>query len=548
MFSVKVCNQVLEFDEKVTLKDLAKSLDVKCYVATVNNRLRELDYYINYNCEVEFLDLTSYDACKVYETSMRYLVIMALERINPNFKVKFIQSVSRSTAIEVNGVDDLIIDEAFIERLKEEISKLVASDLPIKRKKLSIEEATKLYEKQGYFDKIDVLKYREEDYVNTYICDDYVNYMFGYMVPSTGYLTEYKFRLYYPYILMQLPRAEENGKIPQFEDSPSFGRMQKEAREWSTMVKADNIANLNKQIENNGAYELVNMCETKHSNMLAELGLKIKNDISNIRLIAIAGPSSSGKTTFSNRLRIELMTRGIKPIKISMDDYYLNRDLAPLDENGDPDLEHINALDVNLFNRDLFALIRGEEVQLPRFDFKLGKRVPGKIIKVPKDTPIIIEGIHALNEQLTSSIPKHQKFKIYISPTAQINIDNHNPISATDIRMLRRIVRDWQFRKTKPEDTLAMWQSVRRGEFRWIYTFQEQADFIFNTELGYELGVLKKYALPVLEAIDRNSEYFIQANRLVKFLKYFKDIDEALVPCNSLLREFIGNSCFLEIH
>lgn len=548
MFSVKVKNQTYEFDEKITLKDLAKSLDVKCYVATVNNRLRELDYYLNYNCEVEFLDLTSYDATKVYETSMRYLVIMALERINPKYKVKFTQSVSRSTAIEVNGEENVMIDEVFMKRLKKEMDSIIASNLPIKRKRLSINEALTLYEKEGYTDKIEVLKYREEDYVNTYICEEYVNYMFGYMVPSTGYLTDYNLKLYYPYILLQLPRAEANGKIPEFEDSPSFGRMQKEAREWSTLVGADSIANLNKQIENNGAYELVNMCETKHNNMLSELGLRIKNDINNIRLIAIAGPSSSGKTTFSNRLRIELMTRGIKPVKISIDDYYLNREDAPLDENGEADLEHINALDVDLFNRDLLALVRGEEVQLPRFDFKLGKRVPGKKVKIPQNTPIIIEGIHALNERLTSLIPKHQKFKIYISPTFQINIDNHNPISATDIRMLRRIVRDWQFRKTKPSDTLAMWQSVRRGEFKWIYPFQEEADYIFNTELSYELGVTKKYALPVLEAIDRNNEYFIQANRLVKFLKYFKDIDDSLVPCNSLLREFIGNSCFLEIH
>lgn len=547
MFSIKVNGQVLQFEDKVTLKDLAKSLDVKCYVANVNNRLRELDYYINYDCEVEFLDLTSYDASKVYETSMRYLIIMALERMNPKFTVKFTQSVSRSTAIEVNGVD-VTIDEAFIKKLKKEIDSLIKMDLPITRKRMTKEEALKLYEKEGYLDKIEVLKYRQENYVNTYICEEYVNYMFGYMVPSTGYLSDYNLKLYYPYILLQLPRAEANGKIPEFEDSPSFGRMQKEARDWSSLVEADTIANLNKQVEKNGGYELVNLCETKHNNMLSELGLKIKNDIDNIRLIAIAGPSSSGKTTFSNRLRIELMTRGIKPVKISMDDYYLNREKAPKDENGEPDLEHINALDVELFNRDLLALVRGEEVQLPKFDFKSGKRLAGKKIKIPKGTPIIIEGIHALNEQLSSLIPKHQKFKIYISPTFQINIDNHNPISATEIRMMRRIVRDWQFRKTTPEDTLGMWQSVRRGEFKWIYPFQEQADYIFNTELTYELAVMKKYALPILEAIDRNSEYFIQANRLVKFLKYFKDIDDNLVPCNSLLREFIGNSCFLEIH
>lgn len=545
MFTVKVKDKKIEFENKVTLKDLAKELNINAYVATVNNRLRELDYYINYNAEVVFLDLDNYDATRVYETSMRYIIIKALSKINPSLKVKFLESISRSTAIEINGAD---VDEDFLEILKKEIDNIIKQDLPITRKRLSKEDAIELYEKEGYLDKIEVLKYREENYVNAYICEDYVNYMFGYMVPSTGYLKEYKLQLYYPYILMQLPRAEEGGRIPEFEDSPSFGRMQKEARDWAKMINSDTISHLNQQIEADGGFELVNMCESKHNNMLSDLGQKIKNDVNNIRLIAIAGPSSSGKTTFSNRLRIELMVRGIRPIKISIDDYYMPRAFAPLDEFGNPDLEHIEALDIELFNRDILSLIKGEEITLPRFDFKSGTRLEGKKIKVSKDTPIIIEGIHALNERLTRSIPKHQKFKIYISPTIQINIDNHNPINATDVRMLRRIVRDWQFRKTTPEDTLAMWASVRRGEFKWIYPFQEEADYIFNTELTYELGIMKKYALPILEKIDRNSEFFIPANRLVKFLKYFKDISDAAVPCNSLLREFIGDSCFLEVH
>jgi uridine kinase len=238
------------------------------------------------------------------------------------------------------------------------------------------------------------------------------------------------------------------------------------------------------------------------------------------------------------------MTRGINPVKISMDDYYLERSLAPLDDFGEPDLENVAALDIDLFNKHLLALIQGDEVQLPVFNFKTGKRELGKKVRIPANTPIIIEGIHALNEQLTLSIPKHQKFKIYISPTSQINIDHHNPIAASEIRMLRRIVRDARFRKTLPSETFSMWASVRRGEFKWIYPYQEQADYIFNTELTYELGVMKKYALHILESIDRNDEFFIQANRIVKFLKYFKDIDDRFVPCNSLLREFIGESCF----
>jgi uridine kinase len=543
MFTVKYKNKEYQFEDKITLKQLAKDFNLKCYIATVNNRLRELDYYVNYNCEVDFFDLRDFDAVRVYETSFRYLLIMAIERLYPKAKVHFHEGVSRSLSCTIED-DNIRIDEKFLKKLTDEIDALVAADLPIRRSKMTKADAIKMYEEKGYLDKIEILKYRQEEDVNVYQCEDYFNYMFGYLVPSTGYLNKYKLRLYHPGFIIQLPRAEENGDIPPFEDSPSFGRMLHDALTWSTLCSANTIANLNKQVENGSVVDLINMCETKHNNMLSELGLKIKNDIENIRLIAIAGPSSSGKTTFSHRLRIELMTRGINPVKISMDDYYLERSLAPLDDFGEPDLENVAALDIDLFNKHLLALIQGDEVQLPVFNFKTGKRELGKKVRIPANTPIIIEGIHALNEQLTLSIPKHQKFKIYISPTSQINIDHHNPIAASEIRMLRRIVRDARFRKTLPSETFSMWASVRRGEFKWIYPYQEQADYIFNTELTYELGVMKKYALHILESIDRNDEFFIQANRIVKFLKYFKDIDDRFVPCNSLLREFIGESCF----
>ncbi|MDD3106223.1 MAG: nucleoside kinase [Bacilli bacterium] len=543
MYTIKVQQKTLQFEEKITLEKLAQNLKQTAYVAKVNNRLRELGYYVNYNAEVEFLDLSSFDAAKVYETSMRYLMIMALERLYPDVKVKFNQGVSRSLICDVFGTK-VKIDIDFLKKLEQEMRIIVDANYPIIRKKMKKSEAIEIYRTKGYLDKIEILNYRPEDTVNAYVCENYMNYMFGYMVPSTGYLKEFKLKLYYPSFIVQLPRAEKNGGIPEFVDSPSFGKMLHEAKEWSNLCQANSIAKLNRYVEEGKAADLVNMCETKHNNMLSELGLRIKNDIENIRLIAIAGPSSSGKTTFSHRLRIELMTRGIKPVKISIDDYYLDRDRAPIDEFGEPDFEHIGALDVDLFNRNLLALIQGEEVDTPIFNFEKGERVGWHRVKVDENTPIIIEGIHALNDELTSLIPKSQKFKIYISPTSQINIDNHNPISPTEIRMLRRIVRDAKYRNTDPSVTFSMWASVRRGEFRWIYPYQEQADFIFNTELTYELGVMKKYALPALETIDHDDEYFIPANRLIKFLKYFTDIDDRFVPCNSLLREFIGESCF----
>ncbi|HKM30029.1 MAG TPA: nucleoside kinase [Bacilli bacterium] len=546
MYTVKYNNKEYQFEDKITLKELSKKLNVETYVATVNNRLRELNFYINFSCTVDFLDLTNFDAVRVYETSLRYLIIMALENLYPHIKAEFNQCVSRSISCNVTGLADQV-DAKFLVALEKEMDRLVAADYPIVRKTIPKAEAIEIYKKKGYLDKNEVLKYREEDEVNIYVCDKYVNYLFGYMVPSTGYLNKFKLRLYYPGFLVQFPRAEKGGQIPVFEDSPSFGRMLKEARSWAKMCESDRIPLLNTHASEASVIDLVNMCETKHNNMLAELGGIIKKNIEDIRLICIAGPSSSGKTTFSHRLRIQLMTLGIKPFKISMDDYYLNRDKAPVDEYGEPDLEHVRALDLELFNNNLLALIQGEEVQLPTFDFKLGERIAGPKVRISENTPVIIEGIHALNEEVTKLIPKHQKFKIYISPLSQIKIDDHNPIPATEIRLLRRIVRDAKYRKTHPSATFSMWASVRRGEFKWIYPYQEEADYIFNSELTYELAVMKKYALPALAAIDRNDEYFIAANRLVKFLKYIKDIDDRYVPCNSLLREFIGNSCFYDL-
>jgi len=545
MFKVIVDKKEFEFADKITLNELSKKLNKKSYVAIVNNTLRELNFYINFDCEVEFLGLDDFEAVKVYETSLRYLIIMALEKLYPNVVVNFTQSISRSIACTVENVG--IVDLEFLNKLENEMRRLVELDLPITRSTISLEEACKIYSEKKYFDKVNVLKYRKEDTVNIYKCDDYVNYLYGYMVPSTGLLKDFKLGLYHPGFVVQYPRAEFGGNIPKFESSLSFGRMIKEAEKWSKNCMCYDIPHLNKHAESVSVIDLINMCETKHTNMLADLGQKIKDDIENIRLICIAGPSSSGKTTFSHRLRLQLMTRGIKPVKISMDDYYKDRDLAPLDSDGKPDLEHVEALDLKLFNEHLLSLIEGKEITLPVFNFKTGKREWGEKLKVDINSPIIIEGIHALNEEVTKLIPKFQKFKIYISPTPQINIDNHAPIRPTELRMLRRIVRDLQFRKTDPRDTFAMWASVRRGEFKWIYPFQEEADYIFNTELTYELGVMKKHAINALKKINRRDEFYVQANRLIKFLKYVVDIDDKYVPCNSLLREFIGGSCFEEL-
>ena len=541
---IKVILNGVETEIKVNtpIMNLVKNPKSYC-IATVNNRIRELKYSINKPCTINLLDLTNKEATRTYEASLRYLFAMAFENLYPNAEVEFNYSISRSILCLFSKTNEKI-DSQFALKMEKEMKRLVDLDLNISRKRIPTADAIKLYEEKGYEEKVRILKYREESFVNVYECNGYINYMFGYMVPSTGYLSNFKLTPYYPGVILQYPRSDSSGEIPSFEDAPVYSKTLSQASKWAEICCGDYISDMNKHVENHTEIDFINMCETKHNNMLAELGEKIVNDSNDIRLIAIAGPSSSGKTTFAMRLKIELMTKGLNPVMISIDDYYKSVKEAPKDEDGKPDLEHIEALDIDLFNKDMLSLIQGEKVTLPKFDFKTGERKEGKTIQVNDREPIIIEGIHALNERLTSLIPRSQKFKIYIAPQIQMHIDNHNPINMTDIRLLRRLVRDKNYRGTEAVKTLEMWESVRRGEFRWIYPTQEDANFVYNSELSYEICVMKKYALPMLEAIKRDDEYFIQANRLVKFLKYFKDIDDKWIPCNSLIREFIGGSCF----
>ena len=544
MFTVKVNGQRKTFNERVRLMDLIEDNEHRYFIARVNNRLRELHYEIDFDADVEFLDTTHSEAIFAYEASLRYLVSMAFLKRYPQYEFKFNYSLSRSVFCHITNLDKDDDLGEIMRTLQEEMQCLIDKDLPITRLEMSKDEAIEFYEKHNYQDKIDVIKFRPEDTVHFYQCGNYINYMYALMVPSTGYLKDFKLRQYPPGFLIQYPRAEVGGVIPPFEDAPTYGRTLRDANRWAERIDAGTIAKINRHANKETVNDFVQMNESHHNQMLAEIGETIKRNSDDIRLIAIAGPSSSGKTTFSNRLRIELMTKGLKPVMISLDDYYLDRDKIEPDENGQIDLEHINTLDIELFNQNMLDLIQGKAVSIPKFDFMEKKRNGYKKLRIDANTPIIIEGIHALNETLTELIPHHQKYKIFISPQLQINIDYQNPISITNLRLLRRIVRDKKFRNAPASKTIDMWPSVRRGEFKWIYPHQEGADYIYNSGLAYELGVMKKYALDTLMEIPRESEHFITANRLIKFLKYFKDIDDAYVPNNSLLREFIGGSCF----
>lgn len=544
-FKITFAGEVKTFDKPVRVLDLLGS-DHNFFCALVNNRVRELTHELTADSVIEPLTLTHSESVRIYQTSLRYLVAMAMNRIRPEIKIRFSYNVSRSIFIQILN-EGIRADRELVHELEQEMKRLITADIPFNRSKISVEEAAKIYEERGFEDKLEVLKYRPEKTVHMYECDGYLNYMYGFMVPSTAYLNQWILKPYSPGMILQYPRNECKGEIPEFKDAPTFGKTLKQSHAWSKKAGLESVTGINRYVEGGHEVDLINICEARHYQQLSELGSKIIEESDSLRLICIAGPSSSGKTTFANRLRIELMSRGLRPIRLSIDDYYLPRALAPVDEDGKPDLESIYALDIELFNQNMLDLINGEKVQLPKFDFNTGKRVPGRVLQVEEDQPIIIEGIHALNEQLTTLIPKHQKFKIYISPQAQINLDDQNPISLTDLRLLRRLVRDKKFRNASALETMSMWPSVRKGEFTWIYDTQEGADYVYNSVLSYELPVMRKYALPVLEEIDRESEYWPLAERLIRMLKYFVDLDEKWVPSNSLMREFIGGSCFQDV-
>lgn len=551
MYNLKLNNKIISFKPGNKVLDLIDKQEVKQYmVCKINQSIKELTYPLSEkhnNSVITLLTLEHQEAGRAYEATLRYIISMAFANLYPEIDIKFNYNVSRSIFCEV--LNPGIKMSKITDEVLKEVKRLIELDLPIERVTLTVKEAIDIYKELRHDDKLNILEYRPDKIVHLYKCENYYDYMYCYMLPSTGFIKSYCIRPYSPGLIIQYPRYELDAKIPEFQEEPTYGRTLREAGKWGKISKTNSIVKINKKIECENITDFIQTCEMKHNNMLAELGSNIKNEIENIRLICIAGPSSSGKTTFCNRLRIELMSRGITPIMISMDDYYLTKpEIAKIQgktDIKDLDLEHINCLDIELFNQNLFDLINGEEVTLPKYNFKTGKREAGKTLKINDSTPIMIEGIHALNELLTSSIPKHQKYKVYIAPQIQINIDDHSPLSTTDLRLIRRIVRDMEFRNCPPEETISMWQSVRNGEFKWIYPNQEGANFVFNSELTYELAVFKKYALPALSNIPQTDPSYITANRLIKYLKYFKDItDESAIPCNSLIREFIGGSCF----
>lgn len=540
MFTVDINKKMYEFADPISLESIIRDSYRKYAVAAyVDGKLTELNGIIDHDCTIEPVELDNEDGVRVYFRTLKFVFIMAVNKLYPNAKVKFLYGISRGQYCEINGV---LLNTDKIRRIEDEMRFLIKQNLPFEKFTVKKDEAQKIFLDMNYLDKSELLFYRPEDDVALYRCGKFINYLYGYMMPSTGYLRSFKLHYHSPGLVIMYPRHELGGIVPDFEQSVKFDRTLWKAEQWGRITKVTNIAQLNGLIKSNNAVDLINMCEIRHENEIEYITENIASDIKNNKVILIAGPSSSGKTTLSHRLQAHLAVHGIRALPISTDNYYLERSDIKPDIDGKVDLEHINAIDLKRFNNDLIDLINGKEVALPTFDFGSGKSFDGKTIKISNDECLIVEGIHGLNEILTSSVPRYNKYKIYISALSHINIDDHTPISTTTCRLIRRTVRDSKFRNSSIHETLSMWDSVRKGEFRWIYPYQEDVDYIFNSELTYELAVLKKYIMPLITDIDKDDPDYIKTNKISNIIKYVESIDDDLVPSTSILREFIGGS------
>ena len=429
-------------------------------------------------------------------------------------------------------------------KIKDRMLDIVNRDVVIKKIKMRKEEAIKIFKEYGMKDKVSLLEHVNLEFVNLYELDGRYDYFYGQMAYSTGIIKAFDLMYYEPGFIIRYPKKSNLERLKKFKEVKKLSQIFRETEKWLNIIGVADVGSLNDKVTENEFRDLIMVSEALHEKKIAQISDMI-DDREEVKVVLIAGPSSSGKTTFANRLAVQLKVNGYIPIPVSLDDYFLNRENTPKDENGEYDFESIYSLDLKLFNENLTSLLNGEEVEIPSYNFRSGEREwIGKKIKIPQNGILIIEGIHGLNPTLTSSIENENKFKIYISALTQLNLDNHNRISTTDIRRVRRIVRDFLSRGYGAEDTLKMWPSIRRGEEKNIFIYQEEADVMFNSTLVYELCILKKYALEELNKISEDSSISLGANRLKDFLGFFKDMDIDYVPNNSILREFIGGSIF----
>ena len=492
--------------------------------------------------QAQLLTYASTEGRLIYERSLWFVFLLAVKRLFPERRVRLEHSLGNGVYAVITG--DVALTPQAVHQIENEMRKIVAADLPFEKHEVTKAQAMAHFEATGQFDKVELLKYRPYETFQLYSLGGMLEYFYGVMAPSTGCLGVFTLKYHMPGVVLQLPDPTDPSQVAPFYDVPKLMKTFAQSARWNEILDCRNAADLNRMAEKRQLREFIRVNEALHEKSISAIADQFAQ--SGARLILIAGPSSSGKTTFSHRLSIALKVLGLKPMAISLDDYYINREDIPYDENGEQDLERLDTLDVDLFNEHLVRILQGEAVETPTYDFKTGRRTNiTHTVHAEADQPIIIEGIHGLNDELTREVERSLKFKIYISALTTLNLDDHNRIRTTDARLLRRMVRDYQFRGTLPERTMSMWPSVRRGEEKYIFPFQEEADVMFNSSLAYEMCILKKYVYPMLLNLSPDSPHYTMARRLVKFLNYFQSADvEDEIPVNSILREFIGGCCF----
>ena len=510
-----------------------------------DGKLCELHKKLKKDGVLEFITTGDEIGHQTYKRSASLLLLKAIYHVAGHKNIKKVTlhySVDAGYYYTIEG--NVEITEAFLAQVKTYMLELAEKKIPIRKRSVGTNEAIEIFHEHGMYDKEKLFRFRRVSRVNIYSLDGFEDYFYGFMVNHTGYLKYFEL---YPYdngLVLQLPTQANPSEVPPFCPRPKIFQIQKESERWGETMQADTVGALNEQIVQKGASQLLLIAEALQEAKISQIARTIAEN-KDKKFVMIAGPSSSGKTTFSHRLSIQLSAHGLRPHPIAVDNYFVNRQDTPLDENGNYNFECLEAIDVKQFNEDMVRLLKGEEVELPYFNFKTGQReYRGDYLKLGKEDVLVIEGIHCLNDKLSSSLPTESKFKIYISALTQLNIDEHNRIPTTDGRLIRRIVRDARTRGASAKQTIAMWNSVRRGEEENIFPYQESADVMFNSALIYELAVLKLYAEPLLFSIEPGEPEYNEAKRLLKFLDYFLGIPGESIPSNSILREFIGGGCF----
>jgi uridine kinase len=523
--------------------------------ALIDNELRELTYRVEGDIEVAPITMAESDGFRIYRRSLAFLMVTAIHELFPATTVYVDHSLTFGGYFcQVQGRQPFTAKE--LSRIDARMREIVEADEPLRKTRVPLSEAIALFQARGDNNKVRLLSRRRKSYLALYNLRGFRDYFHGYMVPSTGYLTVFALQAYPPGFILRFPRTSPPMHLQPIVDYPKLVNVFREYGEWMSLMGIRDVGRLNEVIAGKWVREIVLVAEALHEQRLAQIAEWIASrqpaaqdaDGRRIRLVLIAGPSSSGKTTFSRRLSIQLLANGLRPFALELDNYFVDRETTPRDENGEYDFESLGALDVPLFNENLLHLLDGQEVRLPRYNFKTGFREEGQTVRLQPDHIVIVEGIHGLNPNLVPNIPPGVAYRIYVSALTQLNIDRYNRVPTTDTRLIRRIVRDAAYRGYSARQTIDRWPSVRRGEKRWIFPFQEHADVMFNSALVYELAVLKPFAEPLLLQVKPGTRAYVEAKRLLAFLEWFEALAPDLVPDNSILREFVGGSILSDFH